>query len=185
MAETYGKNGFNWLGELSCAVLRADFLDHGDRFCVHDDIPYFGLNDIGSFIKAATLQSLVYINQHLSIFRKSTDGLSNARGYYFSLTILARIPLGIILHDRGLLTLDRLVKLLRAVRSQWTHYYGEDLVGATLSELVDKGDAGAYPDMKSGFLTFWQWYREENPGFHHCKDIAALAEQIASARPAG
>lgn len=168
----------NWLGELSCGIFRADFVDRADGFCVYDGIPYFGLNDIGSFIKASLRGSLIYSNQYLGAFRKSANGLTRLKGYSFSLAILARLPLGIIAFEHRLLDQAKLIALTAAVRNHFAKFYGETIVNARLDAIAAAGRNGGPAGLKAEFLDFWRWYRDDNPEFRALRSQSELAERL-------
>jgi hypothetical protein len=169
----------NWLGELSCGVFRADFIERPDQFCVYDGMDYNGLNDIGSFIKASLIGTLVFSNQYLGAFRRSRDGLSRQRGYAFGLSILARIPLSLIAFERQLLDLNRLLGIIASIRAHWIGIYDDNGVSARLAGVIALGKGHGYGRLKVDFLDFWCWYRDKGSDLRACATPEELKRRLS------
>lgn len=174
----FAEKADNWLGELSCAVFRSDFVERPDTFCVHNGMDYNGLNDIGSFIRASLTGTLIFSNQYLGAFRRSRDGLSRQRGYAFGLSMLARIPLSLIAFDRRLIDVAGLIGIIASIRAHWISIYGENAVSARLAGTIALGKSHGYAPLKDDFLGFWQWYREQAPVLRTC-DTAELGRRLS------
>lgn len=174
----FAEQADNWLGELSCGVFRSDFVQQPSEFCVHDAMDYNGLNDIGSFIKASLTGTLVFSNHYLGAFRRSRDGLSRQRGYAFSLSMLARIPLSLMAFERELVDLNRLIGIIGSIRAHWIGIYGDNAVSVRLAEAMAQGQSRGYAPLKQGFLEFWRWYREEAPDLRLCATAEELGRRL-------
>lgn len=176
IADTYLADGHNWLGELSCAVFRADYFDSSTRYCVYKDIPYFGLNDIGAFLTATIKGRVMFSNQYLGAFRRSTNSLTTSRGYAFSLAILARIAVTLVACEHQLVGFDRLVRAIEAAREQWIFHYGKNPVSTKLAELIEGGPT--YADLKSGFLDYWHRYLAQAHVLQQSARSTELSERL-------
>ena len=182
LAESFLIQEENWIGELSVAVFRSDFLGKPEEFCLHQQVPYFGLNDIGSFLKASLKESLVFINQYLGAFRISSDGISNSKGYPFSLFLLAKISIAMIAYENNLIDIKALNKTIQNVQLIWGKLYGHNPVSNKLSEMILLCLQKEYGQLKSQYLNFYLWYLNKTPELKKCKRFDELSSALSRAR---
>jgi hypothetical protein len=119
-ASTVGE-GVNWLGEFSNAVLEGDMLGFVVR-PVLAGVPVIGLEDLGTFLAAATRTPLGLINEHLGCFRTSPgQNTAQLQGLVMKLSTCAWLPLA--------LAGERLELLSPAQRRRCAQVIGPMLIG--------------------------------------------------------
>lgn len=150
---------WNWLGELSCMTLRREFLDIDTCFNSLDGVGLEGLNDVGTLLKSATVSDVIFLTKANGMFRVHGNSISTKRGYFFSLSILAELPLAIVLRRRGAIGRAAVLTVARRVTARWRDNYGSDAVHARLKGMVDtlSDDDEAFAE---SVLAFWARYKD-------------------------
>lgn len=95
----------NWLGEFSNALLHESILINGQLPSKLDDLPFYGLDDIGVFLNIGKINKLGFINEHLSFFRfHDSQNTHNLASPSILGAHLAWIPIAIYSERCGLIT---------------------------------------------------------------------------------
>jgi hypothetical protein len=149
----------NWLGELSCAVIRKEYVQDPGEFCILNGISFAGLNDLGTWLKCSLQYRLIFLNQFCGSRRFTPRSITGLGGYFYSLSILARVPLAIVFYDLNKIHFVDLIAILKQTKSRWTEYYGIDSLSKVLEIFDNLESEKAYSDFKNKFLVFWNHYR--------------------------
>lgn len=149
----------NWLGELSCAVIRREYIHNPSEFCILNGISFAGLNDLGTWLKCSLQCRLIIIDEFCSSRRVTPSSITRLEGYFFSLSILARVPLALIFYDLNRIQFADFVAILTETKSIWNKHYGADTLVKVLKNFDHLSSEEEYDDFKNHFLVFWDHYR--------------------------
>jgi hypothetical protein len=149
----------NWLGELSFGVFREQYIQNPSEFCTMSDVSFAGLNDLGNWLKCSLQSPLIFINEPFGRRRFTQGSISFLKGYFYSLSILARVPLAIVLYDLKKIKFSDLIAILKQTKARWVDFYGQDTLRRILGDFDQLTSEDIYGEFKSRFLDFWDHYR--------------------------
>lgn len=150
----------NKLGEWSHAVFRASAAE----IILQPEmagISYFGLDDIGSFIKAAIAVPAIWIPESLGIFRisaeQNTGKLNNAtiKCAHYSWISLALAAL-----KNEWISAEEAWKAIHLITGSVRNSYASDAFGIEYLKATNGMTHEYHPDFETRFLTVWQAYLE-------------------------
>jgi hypothetical protein len=105
----------NWLGEYSNCVISAKYKDIVKMASFSEGYSYYGLEDIGNFLKIAETEPIAFINQYLSGFRQSPhQNTTNLSSKTLHAGVWAWAIIAIHAHNNSFIT-D--IEFLQAIRS--------------------------------------------------------------------
>ena len=148
---------YNWFGEVSNAVFRAEMAETLETVQI-DGISFRGLEDLGAFLVAGLETPFCFLNDFLGAFRQNPHQHSaDLASLEMKLSNLAWVPLAIVGRRRGLLSGDKAAECFtQTCTAVGRDYYGQaDLAGfnAVLPALAS-GNAEA----EEQFLDLWSHF---------------------------
>ena len=154
---TVGK-GINCFGEFSNTTYNALMAEELSQ-SVFDGVPYIGMDDLGSFLRSSMHSPLVFINQHLGIFRKSDgNNSSHPKRMPFKQALIAWFALAIVGKRLGKLNdQDYLYALAHRKANLLAHYQKSYTEEQDMQEIIDFFNSVALtaPDFPEKFMLVW------------------------------
>ena len=151
----------NWLGELSFATFTSQAITNANKGRLQQ-IPYYGLNDLGLFMELLATHSVSYINSNLGAFRKNrTQTSQDAHSKVFQSTIISWASIIFDAHSKGWLSTEQTVQGLKKTREMiQSMAKGNAVFAPILSSLADLEDIET---AKNAFHQNWRLLLASNP----------------------
>lgn len=150
----------NWLGEISNVVMHRDLADLY-RDLSFQGIAYNGLDDIGTFLRASTLQPIGLITHFLGMFRQhGGQNTANQKRRIIKLGHVAWIALAVAGERAGYLTAQQAQQCIASVAHNTVIKYAAEPDMRELCAVITrlaKNEAGAVDQ----FVTCWAQYVSE------------------------
>ena len=153
----------NWLGELSNTVFHRDLADVIEDMAL-DGIPYDGLEDIGSILRASTRTPVGFIGQRLGMFRRSPEqNTANPQRRIMKLGQLAWFGLAFAGHRIGYLQRHEALRCIQGIGAAILAAYGGQSDMRVYCELIPRLLEDA-PGAEAEFLARWSAFAREPAG---------------------
>lgn len=123
----------NWLGEFSNSVFSRDCVGKY-RDSMLQNIPYYGLGDIGVFLDISLTHDVALIKMHLGVFRKNAQ--QNSQNYdsaVFKCGRIAWIALALGAFKSGEISISQLQQCIKTTHKVVAHEYKND---ATMQDFI-------------------------------------------------
>ena len=147
----------NWLGEFSNATFTCDL-----AYEVADSnlagVSYYGLQDLGAFLKSSLKGPLAYINEYLGYFRTNEEQHSaNPMGRPLKLAFLAYAGLAISSRKLGYITNEQSHAALNRVSDFVLQHYSNEKDMAEINSNLSSVAKYGFKE-EEGFLDAWHKY---------------------------
>jgi hypothetical protein len=166
----------NWIGELSNMLLTADAAARYPRPPAHG-LNYYGLLDIGAVLEAAGARSVVFVRDHLSVFRQhaqqTTRGVGS-HGHRVAMLVWAAYALHAWHQQR--VDAREAVQGISVTVKRCLETYGEaDPVMNEFFAIVQR-EGKSLAGLHLAFSTFWLALLASHPGTAPADRAEAIAE---------
>jgi hypothetical protein len=170
----------NWLGEFSNVVFSAAGAAHYPRPPV-DGLSYYGLMDIGALLAAGSALPLLFLRDHLGVFRQhaqqSTQTTQRGHGHRVVMLVWAAYALFAWQEDK--ISDQDLIRALEITVQRCLQLYGEnDPVMNEFFDLVQQHGA-SLTRLHGAFTRFWLTLLASHPGTRAAPTASALATPAA------
>lgn len=147
----------NWLGEFSNSVFTLQTVRYYCRSLL-GDIPYYGLGDIGVMLEIGIDHQVVFIKEHLSVFRQhGSQHTQSQHSHVFKCGLLAWISLAISSYQLEKINDSELHRNIDYIFNLMNkHYQQDDDIQAFL--ILEKDFRNNWSKFNEGFLRFWRTY---------------------------
>lgn len=149
--------GTNKLGEWSHAVYKSAAAEIILNPTI-GEFSYFGIDDLGSFIKASMQNDGIWIPDALGFFRiHSEQNTQNTQNDTIKCSHYAWVALGIAAFEQGWITQDELNGLINKIKGKVQMRFSQDALGIDMLAIFNQ-----YPkycvDFKTVFIARWNSY---------------------------
>jgi hypothetical protein len=165
----------NWLGELTNMVWTAQGIAHFPRPPAQA-LSYYGLMDISAVLEAVVHHPLVYVRDHLSVFRQHAQQTTHGvKSHGHRVTMLVWAACALHAWEQGHLSDAQAVRALAITAQRCGQLYGDDdPVMETFFSLVSRPH-GTLPTLYRDFSSFWLALLASHPGTRPQRADLALA----------
>jgi hypothetical protein len=145
----------NWLGEFSNVVFNAGAAAMFLKSELNG-VPYFGLFDLGTYLRCALQHDAVHVNQYLGAFRRSAgQHSSQVQGPVYRSSILAWLALSIAVYRQQGITESELANCSGIVMRWLRQHFASDGDVAKVLALEPRLRAGDTAAFTGEFLGLW------------------------------
>jgi hypothetical protein len=154
----------NWLGELSNMVFSAQGISHYPRPPA-DDLSWYGLLDIGALLAAAQKQDLLFLRDHLGVFRQhgqQTTHTVHAHGHKVAMLVWATYALKAWHEQR--ITAQQAIQAITITVTRCMQQYGQDDAVMNLFFDIVQHQGHSLAQLHETYRAFWLDLLSQHPG---------------------